>query len=160
MTKTGIGITLLSGMFWATACSKEPQWADPELHAKKEEVQAKYNKLLVGDWHRIVRTDTRLFYSHYRLNEDGSMSSEEKFVKRDTVLISGEPTLTDWTTAWQDKRTGHWRISVARTEDFKGFYTYLALNSEIFLFYDIAGDTLKVSGYPGYLLRGDVKPDF
>ena len=34
-----------------TACSSDPQWADPEAHEKTVELNEQYGPLMAGTWH-------------------------------------------------------------------------------------------------------------
>lgn len=161
MKKKAIGAVLLTGMFLISACHKGFKWADPELHEKYLEVTAKYRPLLIGDWSRIEETDTRKAYYHIRFNKDGTMASEEKVIKRDTVYVEGNPTLSEWKSAWENKVRGTWSITVLRNESTNQFEKFLYFSDgNMYLFEELEGDSLNLIGYPTYLFRGDLAPDF
>lgn len=37
-----------------TACSSDPQWADPEAHEKTEQLREQYTPFIVGTWHWLL----------------------------------------------------------------------------------------------------------
>ena len=53
MNKKSIITTMLAFITFnfASCCSDEPQWADPEAHEKTEQLQKQYGPLMVGTWH-------------------------------------------------------------------------------------------------------------
>ena len=53
MNKKTIITALLAlvAMAFASCCSDEPQWADPEAHEKTEQLRAQYTSYIVGTWH-------------------------------------------------------------------------------------------------------------
>lgn len=163
MKKTTFASLLSCAMITTGACGLDPQWADPELHEQTLKLREQYTPKLAGQWYRIGEKDTRKFYVSINFKADGTMTAIEKMVRRDTVMVNGQPTLTDWETVMNDTTHTTWNLYINRdTGNGNLIYRMHITNVYDMLFNGIKGDTLHVSGFYGfrYLLRGDVQPDF
>ena len=49
--KTTKALFLFLAAFALTACSSDPEWADPEAHEKTIQLNEKYGPLMIGTWH-------------------------------------------------------------------------------------------------------------
>lgn len=163
MRKVFVGLMLISMASTLHSCSNDPEWADPELHDQSEAIIAKYRPLIIGDWYRVGESDSRRDYIHLRFNADSSVYAVVKMQRRDTVMVGGKPTVTDWRTVYSDSTRQQWYLYVTRNETSRAIETYLYTPGYLGRFDGISGDTLKVTwSLPPfrYLLRGDVKPRF
>ena len=164
MNKLNLAFAALCLLLTFGSCDNDAEWADSESHEKEVEINNQYYEAIVGDWYRQDSTNVRKFYWGLHFNADGSMTSLMKFAKRDTVMVNGTPTLTDWRTVLNDSAGGSWSLKVRRIEENKGFaqYFYTFTDYPLLLpFSGIDGDTLRVEYLDiKYVVRGKKQPDF
>jgi len=105
-----------------TACSSDPQWADPEAHEKTEQLRKQYTPIIAGTWHVEYVKDKGRFFERLTFSADGSFTGMRKWQTRKLVTIDGEEQYTDWQnagqpTGWGDEEgpmngtfTGTWQL--------------------------------------------------
>lgn len=104
-----------------TACSSDPQWADPEAHEKTMQLNEKYAPLMVGTWHYEKIGERQRYFERLTFNEDGTFTGMRIWQSRQLVTIDGNEQYTDWTnvlddTGWGDEApmngtfTGIWQL--------------------------------------------------
>ena len=57
-----------------TACSSDPQWADPEAHEKTVELNEQYGPLMAGTWHYEKIGERQRYFERLTFNEDGTFT--------------------------------------------------------------------------------------
>ena len=104
-----------------TACSSDPQWADPEAHEKTVELNEQYGPLMAGTWHYEKIGERQRYFERLTFNEDGTFTGMRIWQSRQLVTIDGNEQYTDWTnvlddTGWGDEApmngtfTGTWQL--------------------------------------------------
>ena len=105
-----------------TACSSDPQWADPEAHEKTEQLRKQYTPIIAGTWHVEYVKDKGRFFERLTFSADGTFTGMRKWQTRKLVTIDGEEQYTDWQnagqpTGWGDEEgpmngtfTGTWQL--------------------------------------------------
>ena len=104
-----------------TACSSDPQWADPEAHEKTMQLNEKYAPLMVGTWHYEKIGERQRYFERLTFKDDGTFTGFRKWQCRELVTIDGNEQYTDWTnvlddTGWGDEApmngtfTGTWQL--------------------------------------------------
>lgn len=96
MKKRSIIAALLVFVTLFTACSNEPQWADPEAHEKTEELQKKYGPLLIGTWHLERLGERHRFFEQLTFHADNTLTGYRKWQSRSLVMVEGQEVYTDW----------------------------------------------------------------
>ena len=86
----------LVAMAFASCCSDEPQWADPEAHEKTEQLRAQYTSYIVGTWHYEKTIEKQRAFERLTFNADGTLSGMRKWQSRQVVTVDGEEQYTDW----------------------------------------------------------------
>ena len=81
---------------FASCCSDEPQWADPEAHEKTEQLREQYTPFIVGTWHIERIGDKQRAFEQLTFNADGTLSGMRKWQSRQIVTIDGQEQYTDW----------------------------------------------------------------
>lgn len=79
-----------------TACSSDPEWADPEAHEKTEQLREQYTPLIIGTWHYEKVGDKQRVFEQLTFNADGTLNGLRKWQKRQLVTIDGQEQYTDW----------------------------------------------------------------
>lgn len=79
-----------------TACSSDPQWADPEAHEKTEQLREQYTPFIVGTWHYEKTLEKQRAFEQLTFNADGTLSGRRKWQARQVVTIDGQEQYTDW----------------------------------------------------------------
>lgn len=79
-----------------TACSSDPQWADPEAHEKTVELNDQYGPLMAGTWHYEKIGERQRYFERLTFNADGTLSGRRKWQARQVVTIDGQEQYTDW----------------------------------------------------------------
>ena len=105
-----------------TACSSDPQWADPEAHEKTVELNEQYGPLMAGTWHYEKIGERQRYFERLTFNEDGTFTGMRIWQSRQLVTIDGNEQYTDWKnvgqpTGWGDEEgpmngtfTGTWQL--------------------------------------------------
>ncbi|MBQ2519023.1 MAG: hypothetical protein II538_03325 [Bacteroidaceae bacterium] len=91
----------------ASCGSDEPQWADPEVHEKMEQLREQYTPFIVGTWHYEKVGDKQRVFELLTFNADGTLSGLRKWQARQVVTIDGQEQYTDWENLSQPN--GHFR---------------------------------------------------
>ena len=111
-----------------TACSSDPQWADPEAHEKTEQLRKQYTPIIAGTWHVEYVKDKGRFFERLTFSADGTFTGMRKWQTRKLVTIDGEEQYTDWQnagqpTGWGDEEgpmngtfTGTWQLKDIGTQ--------------------------------------------
>ena len=79
-----------------TACSSDPQWADPEAHEKTVQLNEKYAPLMVGTWHYEKIGERHRYFERLTFKDDGTFTGFRKWQCRELVTIDGKEQYTDW----------------------------------------------------------------
>ena len=105
-----------------TACSSDPQWADPEAHEKTVQLNEQYGPLMVGTWHYEKIGERHRYFERLSFKDDGTFTGYRKWQCRELVTIDGKEQYTDWQnagqpTGWGDEEgpmngtfTGTWQL--------------------------------------------------
>ena len=105
-----------------TACSSDPQWADPEAHEKTVQLNERYAPLMVGTWHYEKIGERHRYFERLTFKDDGTLTGYRKWQQRELVTIDGKEQYTDWKnvgqpTGWGDEEgpmngtfTGTWQL--------------------------------------------------
>lgn len=104
-----------------TACSSDPQWADPEAHEKTVQLNEQYGPLMVGTWHYEKIGERQRYFERLTFSADGTFTGIRIWQTRQLVTIDGKKQYTDWTnvledTGWGDEApmngtfTGTWQL--------------------------------------------------
>lgn len=105
-----------------TACSSDPQWADPEAHEKTVQLNEQYGPLMVGTWHYEKIGERHRYFERLTFKDDGTLTGYRKWQQRELVTIDGKEQYTDWKnvgqpTGWGDEEgpmngtfTGTWQL--------------------------------------------------
>ena len=72
-----------------TACSSDPQWADPEAHEKTVELNEQYGPLMAGTWHYEKIGERQRYFERLTFNEDGTFTGMRIWQSRQLVTIDG-----------------------------------------------------------------------
>ena len=87
-----------------TACSSDPQWADPEAHEKTVQLNEQYGPLMVGTWHYEKIGERHRYFERLTFKDDGTFTGYRKW-------NVGQPT------GWGDEEgpmngtfTGTWQL--------------------------------------------------
>ena len=59
--------------FALASCSRDPQWADEELHLKNQQLQEQFAPLVVGTWHIEVINDKQRFFERLTFLPDKTL---------------------------------------------------------------------------------------
>ena len=68
--KTTKALLLFLAAFALTACSSDPEWADPEAHEKTIQLNEKYGPLMIGTWHYENSSDKHRFFELLTFKDD------------------------------------------------------------------------------------------
>lgn len=164
-----------------TACSSDPEWADPEAHEKTEQLREQYTPLIIGTWHYEKVGDKQRVFEQLTFNADGTLNGLRKWQKRQLVTIDGQEQYTDWENLSQPNGnfTGTWSLSWERNGEGMGdnrlflyaqyaeddIITYLPYSANV-LFDHADATTLSFAGYwqdsDGWTSyqRGEAEPSF
>jgi len=96
MNKKVIIFVLLTIISFASCGSDEPQWADPEVHEKTEQLREQYTPFIVGTWHYEKTTRKQRAFEQLTFNADGTLSGQRKWQIRQVVTIDSQEQYTDW----------------------------------------------------------------
>ena len=111
-----------------TACSSDPQWADPEAHEKTVQLNERYAPLMVGTWHYEKIGERHRYFERLTFKDDGTLTGYRKWQCRELVTIGGKEQYTDWKnvgqpTGWGDEEgpmngtfTGTWHTGTRRVK--------------------------------------------
>jgi opacity protein-like surface antigen len=165
-----------------TACSSDPQWADPEAHEKTVQLNEQYGPLMVGTWHYEKIGERHRYFERLTFKDDGTLTGYRKWQQRELVTIDGEQRYTDWedvelsgtfTGTWQlrywspEGNSGEKRncLQLTATYDDAG-RDYMAYSCALTFAYADA-TTLRIQGYyvkapDGWInyQRGPSEPSF
>ena len=165
-----------------TACSSDPQWADPEAHEKTVELNEQYGPLMAGTWHYEKIGERQRYFERLTFQADGTLTGMRKWQTRKPVTIDGEQRYTDWedvelsgtfTGTWQlrywspEGNSGEKRncLQLTATYDDAG-RDYMAYSCALTFAYADA-TTLRIQGYyvkdaDGWVnyQRGTAEPSF
>ena len=117
--KTTRKLLLFLAVFAMTACSSDPQWADPEAHENTEQLRKQYAPIIAGTWHVEYIKDKGRFFERLTFSADGTFTGMRKRQTRKLVTIDGKEQYTDW----QEKEdyngtfTGTWKLSWERDKE-------------------------------------------
>lgn len=165
----------------ASCGSDEPQWADPEVHERTEQLRAQYTPFIVGTWHYERISVKQRIFELLTFNADGTLSGMRKWQERQLVTIDGQEQYTDWenlsqtnghfTGTWSlvwernSKGVGENRLHLYGEYDETDIVTYLPYSANVLFDYADAS-VLRFAGYwqdsDGWTSyeRGDVDPSF
>jgi hypothetical protein len=117
--KTIKALLLFLAAFALTACSSDPQWADPEAHENTEQLRKQYGPIIVGMWHVEYVKDKWRFFERLTFNADGTFTGMRKWQTREHVSINGEQRYTDWQDIEDENGpfTGAWKLSWERDKE-------------------------------------------
>ena len=165
-----------------TACSSDPQWADPEAHEKTEQLRKQYTPIIAGTWHVEYVKDKGRFFERLTFSADGTFTGMRKWQTRKLVTIDDKEQYTDWedvelsgtfTGTWQlrywspEGNSGEKRncLQLTATYDDAG-RDYMAYSCALTFAYADA-TTLRIQGYyvkapDGWInyQRGPSEPSF
>ena len=165
-----------------TACSSDPQWADPEAHEKTVQLNEKYAPLMVGTWHYEKIGERQRYFERLTFQADGTLTGMRKWQTCKLVTIDGKEQYTDWedvelsgtfTGTWQlrywspEGNSGEKRncLQLTATYDDAG-RDYMAYSCALTFAYADA-TTLRIQGYyvkapDGWInyQRGETEPIF
>ena len=94
--KTTKALFLFLAAFALTACSSDPEWADPEAHEKTIQLNEKYGPLMIGTWHYENSSDKHRFFELLTFKDDGTFTGKRTWQSRKLVTIDGKEQYTDW----------------------------------------------------------------
>lgn len=102
-----------------TACSSDPQWADPEAHEKTVELNEQYGPLMAGTWHYEKIGERQRYFERLTFNEDGTFTGMRIWQSRQLVTIDGNEQYTDWQDfmEYNGTFTGTWKLSWERDKE-------------------------------------------
>jgi hypothetical protein len=173
-------LILVAVLSFASCGSSEPEYADPEVHEKTEQLKEQYTPLIAGAWHYENVADKQRFFERLTFLADGTLTGMRKWQKRSLVTINGDQHYTDWEDVEQmnGSFTGYWRLQWERDEKGEG-HDMISLYaryddpandnlaySHIMLFDYADETTLRLQSYfPGddgwtVYQRGDSEPSF
>ena len=174
-------ITFLLTVLTLSSCdNSEPEWADPEVHEKTEQLQQQYLPFIVGSWHIEGIGDKQRYFEQLTFRADGTLSGLRKWQTRRLVTINSEEQYTDWEniTPTNGAFTGTWSLGWERNDKGVGenrLYLYAQFDDDTvsFLPYSIIAlfdradaTTLRFAGYwqdgDGWTTyeRGEAEPGF
>ncbi len=162
--------------------SDDPQYADPETHAKTEELREEYTSFLLGTWHLEHITGKQRFFEQLTFHEDNTISGTRRWQMRQLVTIDGQQQYTDWENVelagtfagnWQlrywspegesTKKRNCLTLSASFTDGDRPYMAY----SDILTFVDANDSTLVIQGHychdaDGNTVyhRGEAQPNF
>ena len=85
-----------------TACSSDPQWADPEAHEKTVQLNERYAPLMVGTWHYEKIGERHRYFERLTFKDDGTLTGYRKWVGQPTGWGDEEgPMNGTFTGTWQ-----------------------------------------------------------
>lgn len=175
-------IFVMAVAFALASCSRDPQWADEELHLKNQQLQEQFAPLVVGTWHIEVINDKQRFFERLTFLPDKTLKGMRKWQLRRLVTIGGVEQYTDWEDVTEENGsfTGRWQLSWEReydggpganrlsiTADFDDKQRSFVAYSLYALFHFADATTLSFSG--GYyqnsngvtnFIRGEAEPSF
>ena len=70
---------MMLAAFSLASCSSDPQWADPEVHEKTEQLREQYGSLLVGTWHLERIGERQRFFEQLTFESDGTLTGLRKW---------------------------------------------------------------------------------
>ena len=162
--KTTKALFLFLAAFALTACSSDPEWADPEAHEKTIQLNEKYGPLMIGTWHYENSSDKHRFFELLTFKDDGTFTGKRTWQSRKLVTIDGKEQYTDW----QDVEplagtfTGKWSLRFWSPEGDTGvkhnclvlYATYDEESAKSYMAYSYVADfdyasetTLRIRGY-------------
>ena len=101
-----------------TACSSDPQWADPEAHEKTEQLRKQYTPIIAGTWHVEYVKDKGRFFERLTFSADGTFTGMRKWQTRKLVTIDDKEQYTDWEDVeLSGTFTGTWQLSWERDKE-------------------------------------------
>ena len=112
MKRHTLVLTLCSLCLALISCSSEPKWADPEAHARTEELNKLYAPQLCGTWHTQHMSQTRRIFEQLTFESDGTLTGYRKWHGRELVTVQGEKVFTDWEeiTEMSGRFSGTWQL--------------------------------------------------
>ena len=117
--KTTKALLLFLAAFALTACSSDPQWADPEAHEKTELLRKQYAPVITGTWHVEYVKDKWRFFERLTFSADGTFTGMRKWQTRELVTIDGRQQYADWQDIEDENGTftGTWKLSWERDKE-------------------------------------------
>lgn len=105
-------IAVLIAVMSFTACSSDSQSADPEAYAAEKALNEKYFNLVCGEWENDSTTELSKRHEYYRFSSDNTYLGIVRLIHRDTVMVNGTKTYTDWKTTIADTTQGKWKLMI------------------------------------------------
>lgn len=92
------------------SCQGRYEFIGDEYSEETTRLREQYNKFMYGSWTYTDSSSTSYLHQRYRFNDNGTFNGHVTKRSRDSVLVNGHMTLTDWKTFVDEDVTGEWSL--------------------------------------------------